>query len=142
MQDGDEIPLTNLRLISTIGDGQYPTTTLEGNISGVYDNTYGNSFLSSLFCETWYSTQFCLKKLYAGQLPTLIEKLDEDDNDMLERVRDLIKDSIEGLKNIKKLYAQNKQREAWLDTIILDYAHMQLKNIEKFIETDADEQTV
>lgn len=145
MQEGNEITLTNLRLICTIGDGQYPTTTLGGNISGVYDNTYGNSFLSSLAFETWNATQFCLKKLYTEQLPPLLVKLNVcDDHELLVRVRDLIKNSIEGLKNIKKLYSQNKQREAWMDTIILDYAEMQTdsinrlisKNVEKIIKDD------
>lgn len=135
MEEGDEMPLTNLRIIASIQEGKYPTTDREGNFVDTFDNTYFNSIISAICFESWGSIQYCLKKLYTSQLPPLIVKLIEEENDLeLEKLRALIGSSQQGLRAIKKLYPHNKQRQAWMDTIILDYATNQVVTITNYFK--------
>lgn len=137
MQKGDEIPLTNLRLIASVKEGEFPCTDAYGNVSCTCENTYWNSFLASITMENWTSTQYCLKTLYTEQLPELISKLMKSDSyDELDHLRILIQSSLDGLKSIKDLYKRNYQREAWLDSIILDYAQTQIRNICKYFNEE------
>lgn len=135
MEEGDEMPLTNLRVIGTIQDGKYPTTDRDGNFIDAFDNTYFNSIISSIGLENWASTQFCLRKLYTLQLPVLIAKLIEDQDELeLQKLQALIGASQLGLRAIKKLYPHNNQRQAWMDTIMLDYATNQVVTITNYFK--------
>jgi len=137
MQKGDEIPLTNLRLIGSIKEGEFPCTDSYGNVSSTCENTYWNSFLAGITMENWSSTQYCLKTLYTEQLPELISKLMKSDSyDELYHLQCLISGSLDGLRSIKDLYKRNYQREAWLDSIILDYAQTQISNICKYFNEE------
>lgn len=137
MQKGNEIPLTNLRLIASIKEGEFPCTDSYGNISYTCSNTYWNNFIAVLYRENWKATQYCLKNLYTEQIPELISKLMKSDNyDELDHLRILIQSSLAGLKFIKDLYKCNYQREAWLDSIILDYAQIQIRNICKYFNKE------
>lgn len=144
MQSGDEIPLTNLRLIGCIDEKMYLATNREGNVVDIYTDTYYDIFISTLNLESWHSTKYCIKTLYTAQLPTLIKKLEEEeDYNELHKLLDLIEKSINGLENIKKAYqgrniSPHNQISAWLDTIIYDYATSQIENIKKYLTNEGE----
>lgn len=103
MEENNDIPLSNLRLIASVKEGEYIVTDQEGNIIDKFENTYVNSFLSSLLLENWNATRVCLRRLYTIQLPPLINRLiHEDDCLELKSLVELIEDSLVGICNIKK----------------------------------------
>ncbi len=140
MEESNDISLTNLRLIASIKEGEYITTDSGGNVINAFENTYTNSFLSSLLFENWNATKLCLGNLYTKQLPKLISRLIEDDEDLeLTILCVLIEDSLKGVDHIKKVYNYNRQYNAWIESIIECYANLQISKIKNYLQDDDHE---
>ena len=141
MQQGNEQTLCNLRLLGSIKEGCYVCTDSFGNICGSRENTYFNSFLAGITLENWSCTQYFLKKLFTEQLPSIIDKLIEKEYwEELDRIRNLIIESLPGLSIIIDLYKDDPQRKAWLECIRCDYAHMQMECIRKILSLNVSKE--
>ncbi len=127
--------LCNLRLIATLQKRQYLCTNSKYNIVGIYQDSFYNSIVSSMNMETWRYTKKALHKIYVIEMPQIVKKVSEDgDAREYEKLCDLLKKSLDGLKNLKysyesqfSMFGNSKQEyDCYLSTIIEDYCELQI----------------
>lgn len=131
--------LCNLRLIATLQKRQYLSTNARYDITGVYSESLYNFIASALTMETWRYTKKTLHKIYVIEVPLLIEKFfnsDMSDIKGVEKLCDLLRKSLKGLKNLKYSYEYNKEYDCYISTIIEDYCEVQIWKLSDYMNND------
>ena len=122
----NQITLKNLRLMATLKEGQYLSTSSSGDIECTVDDTAATALTSFIYRETWDSNLFALRKLYVSDVPDLLESLIEEDRKKeLYKLKDLLEKSTIGLVNLKTIFNEVRHR-IQLDCLIEDYLETQI----------------
>lgn len=144
MLSGYDDTLCNLRLVGGIKLHEYIQTDNEGNILSYLGHNFINCVSSAISGENWNSTMRCLRKLYADEMPKIINELDEKyDEDQkhceveLRKIGHLLELSLIGLENLKSVY-QNTNSISHIDTIVEDYCKNQIQRLKDIMKRSED----
>lgn len=131
--------LLSLKIISNLSFNDYLSTSNK-NIVGKFRNSYVANMVALLYCETYSYTREALRKLYCEDIPKYIDTI-KPDMDKLTDLKDNIKNSIDGLCQLKCTYknAGYLDTEAEFDTIIDSFAMMEMKKISLLLNPKKEE---
>lgn len=122
--------LKNLRLISTIKEGQYLSTTSSGDIECIIEENIWSDMFSIIYRENWTSNLFALRKLYVSDVDDLLEMLiKEDKRKELFKLKELLEKSVEGLLNLKIVFSE-PNHNAQIECLAEDYIDTYISYIE------------
>ncbi len=142
---GFDDTLCNLRLVGGIKKHEYIQTDSDGNILSYLEHNFINCVSSTIYGENWNSTMRCLRKLYADEMPKIINILDKkytEDRNIehnskhceieLKKIGTLLEKSLIGLENLKTVY-QGTDSIAHIETIIDDYCKNQIQRLKDIL---------
>ena len=102
MLSADQYTLKNLRLIAAVLEGEYLGTDEKQNIEYIIQDGKWNSAVSTIWGETFVTNLAALKKVYVDEVPPMIKRLIEQDKTKeLTKLKELLVNSKDGLKNLK-----------------------------------------
>ncbi len=134
---GDETIRANLRLLGAVGKNQYISTSADGNILSIEDNTFYNNVISILRGDFWSDTRKCLEKIIVNDTPDLTSKLlCNKKNVEILNLRKLLKGSITGLSNMKNMWVSCPLQLALIDTYISDYIEISIYRAELYLDEE------
>lgn len=138
MLSADQYTLKNLRLIAVVSEGEYLGTDEKQNIEYVIQDGKWNTVKSAVWGETFITNLAALKKCYVDEVPPLIKRLIEQDcSKELTKLRDLLVNSKDGLKNLKKVFCYGNEK-ANIDCLIEDYLDTQLDYLSDYFDSNSD----
>lgn len=134
----EERTYVNLRLLGEVGKHQFITTTSNYNILGIVDDTFINNIITGLRMDNFSSTNTVLKRLYTTDAKLLVNTLiNEKNTKSLTNLMILLYKARIGLENLKDIYDYNSLYRAHFNSLIFDYANMQISKVEQFLDKSA-----
>ena len=134
MISADQYTLKNLRLIAVISEVEYLGTDEKQNIEYIIQDGNWNTVKSVVWGETFITNMAAIKKVYVDEIPSMIKRLIEQDKTKeLTKLRELLDNSKNGLKNLKKVFCYDNEI-ANINCLIEDYLDTQLDYLSDYFE--------